>query len=62
MRTVAGRIEIQVSDTGTGIPAGQLERVFEEFYQVPGVRRGGTGPGAALRPPAGRAAGRRAGR
>ena len=45
VRTVPGQVEIRVSDTGTGIPAGQLERVFEEFYQVPGVRRGGTGLG-----------------
>jgi signal transduction histidine kinase/CheY-like chemotaxis protein len=45
VRTVPGRIHIEVSDTGTGIPARQLERVFEEFYQVPGVRRGGTGLG-----------------
>jgi len=43
--TFPDRVEIQVSDTGTGIPAGQLERVFEEFYQVPGARRGGTGLG-----------------
>ena len=43
--TVPGRVEIQVRDTGTGIPEGQLERVFEEFYQVPGARRGGTGLG-----------------
>jgi signal transduction histidine kinase len=43
--TVAGRVEIRVSDTGAGIPEGQLERVFEEFYQVPGARRGGTGLG-----------------
>jgi signal transduction histidine kinase/CheY-like chemotaxis protein len=43
--TFPARVEIQVSDTGTGIPAGQLERVFEEFYQVPGARRGGTGLG-----------------
>src|SRR4029077_11414448 len=41
--TFPDRVEIQVSDTGTGIPAGQIERVFEEFYQVPGARRGGTG-------------------
>jgi signal transduction histidine kinase/CheY-like chemotaxis protein len=43
--TVSDQVEIRVSDTGTGIPAGQLERVFEEFYQVPGVKRGGTGLG-----------------
>jgi len=47
VRTVPGRIEIRVFDTGTGIPEGQLERVFEEFYQVPGGRRGGTGLGLA---------------
>jgi signal transduction histidine kinase len=43
--TVPGRVEIRVSDTGAGIPEGQLERVFEEFYQVPGAKRGGTGLG-----------------
>jgi signal transduction histidine kinase/CheY-like chemotaxis protein len=45
VRTPPGRVELQVSDTGTGIPAAQLERVFEEFYQVPGAKRGGTGLG-----------------
>src|SRR3984885_8743169 len=45
VRTVPDKVEITVSDTGTGIPAGQLDRVFEEFYQVPGARRGGTGLG-----------------
>jgi signal transduction histidine kinase len=45
VRTAPGRVELQVSDTGTGIPAEEIERVFEEFYQVPGARRGGTGLG-----------------
>jgi len=38
-------LRISVADTGIGIPAGLQEQVFEEFYQVPGVRRGGTGLG-----------------
>jgi signal transduction histidine kinase len=41
----SGSVEIEVADTGTGIPDGQIERVFEEFYQVPGAKRGGTGLG-----------------
>lgn len=38
-------VAISVADTGIGIPAALQEHVFEEFYQVPGVRRGGTGLG-----------------
>jgi signal transduction histidine kinase/CheY-like chemotaxis protein len=45
VREAAGRLEIAVSDSGTGFPAHLQERVFEEFYQVPGARRGGTGLG-----------------
>jgi signal transduction histidine kinase len=40
-----GYVELSVTDTGIGIPAAQQARVFEEFFQVPGVRRGGTGLG-----------------
>ena len=48
VRELPDSVEITVSDTGTGIPAGQLERVFEEFYRVPGARRGGTGLGLPM--------------
>jgi signal transduction histidine kinase len=39
-------IEIRVRDTGRGIPAEHLERVFEEFEQVPGSE--GTGLGLPI--------------
>jgi NtrC-family two-component system sensor histidine kinase KinB len=43
-RTGAGaRFEVQ--DSGEGIPAQFLERVFERFFQIPGSRRGGVGLG-----------------
>jgi signal transduction histidine kinase/CheY-like chemotaxis protein len=45
VRTAGPTLEIVVADTGIGIPANQQERVFEDFYQVPGVRRSGTGLG-----------------
>jgi NtrC-family two-component system sensor histidine kinase KinB len=43
-RTGAGaRFEVQ--DSGEGIPAQFLERIFERFFQIPGSRRGGVGLG-----------------
>ncbi|MET3427781.1 signal transduction histidine kinase [Actinoplanes tereljensis] len=47
VRTVDDDIEFTVTDTGTGIPAELHERIFEEFYQVPGSRAI-TGKGTGL--------------
>ncbi|TYK53134.1 sensor histidine kinase [Actinomadura decatromicini] len=45
VRQTPDHLEFVVADTGVGIPPGEQERVFEEFYQVPGGKRGGTGLG-----------------
>jgi NtrC-family two-component system sensor histidine kinase KinB len=44
-----GRVELSVRDTGVGIPAEYLPRVFDKFFRVPGQSKGdGTGLGLAI--------------
>ena len=46
-----GMLVLSVADTGVGIPAHALERVFDRFYQVEpgsGRARGGTGLGLSI--------------
>ena len=47
MRT---RVVIAVEDSGIGIPADKLERIFDEYYQVDthGTKRMGVGLGLAI--------------
>lgn len=51
LRAVGGRVELSVSDTGTGIPAEAVPRLFERFFRVEGAQgrtHEGTGIGLAL--------------
>ncbi len=42
------RVRFWVKDTGSGIPADELDHVFERFYQGKNNRSGGTGLGLAI--------------
>jgi len=45
--TRAGRIVVTVSDSGPGIPAGEIDRVFNPFYTTKGIGKG-TGLGLSV--------------
>ncbi len=47
MRT-QGKLAIEVADTGAGIPAELLNRVFDRFFRVPGTDVRGSGLGLAI--------------
>ena len=39
---------LRIADNGPGLPADQLDRIFELFHRLPGAKPGGTGLGLAI--------------
>ena len=39
---------LEISDTGAGIPAGELEQIFERYYRGDGASQGGLGLGLSI--------------
>ncbi|MDC0714823.1 ATP-binding protein [Stigmatella sp. ncwal1] len=51
LRWLGTKVELTVQDTGTGIPAGELPKIFERFHRVQGARsrtHEGSGIGLSL--------------
>jgi len=44
----AGRVKVTVTDTGVGIPEGELEHLFTKFYRVAANNKHATGTGLGL--------------
>lgn len=44
LRVIANQVRLQIADTGIGIPADDLPRVFDRFYRVDKTRRREGGP------------------
>src|SRR5206468_917628 len=43
-----GRVRLQVVDSGIGIPSGEQERIFDEYYQLAGKSAQGLGLGLPI--------------
>jgi signal transduction histidine kinase len=48
LRVEEGRALVEVQDEGPGIPEDQIDRIFQAFYRVPGVKAAGLGLGLYL--------------
>lgn len=43
-----GKAILVIEDQGPGVPADQLNKIFEKFYRIPGTPTGGTGLGLSI--------------